>query len=89
MADERDRKAAADKHLAQTRKEVEERVAKAYEHETPTPTQAENDAAKIAAMGTPDLPTDPGAPIDQVTHQRAIEANKPGGDYQTRTKKPE
>ena len=44
---QRTSKEAADKSA----KDVEARVGLAYEHEEPTPTQAENDAAKLAALG--------------------------------------
>jgi len=96
---EADRKANAEKTLSEQRKEIDERVAQAYEHEDPTPTQAENDAAKLAATNQEPEPPPP-PPEGGVTQQpagsqsqrRSVEANKPGSGYDTRStehKKPE
>jgi hypothetical protein len=87
-ADERlrDKKAADEKYLADQKQTVAQRVAKAYEHETPTPTQEENDAAKLASLGqTPEEPPPP--PEGGVTGQqrRNVEAQPAGGGYQTRS----
>jgi len=90
---EADKKARIDKQLADTKTTVEERVAKAYEIETPTPTQEENDAAKLAAMGQePDPPPPPeggvqsssGAAAGSKTGTKTVEAERPGG-YSTRS----
>jgi len=59
-------------------------VAEAYDHEDPTPTQMENDAAKVAAMhggSTPEGGGDPQAA--EAKRKKELEANRPGG-YQTR-----
>jgi hypothetical protein len=55
-----------DKHnkegVEQTAAEVQERVAKFYDHEDPTPTQMENDLAKVAAMNMGSIPEGGGDP---------------------------
>jgi hypothetical protein len=58
---DRRNKETADK----TAKEVQERVAKAYEIETPTPTQMENDLAKLSAMNMGTIPEGGGDPQSQ------------------------
>jgi hypothetical protein len=89
---EADKKARIDKSLANTKATVEERVAKAYEHEDPTPTQEENDAAKLMAMGQDPGEVNPppegvaaAAPSGAAAKPgtKTVEAEKPGG-YQTR-----
>jgi hypothetical protein len=88
---EADKKARIDKSLANTKATVEERVAKAYEIETPTPTQEENDAAKLAALGQEPEEPPPEPPVQNGTQSaqpkpgtKTVEAEKPGG-YSTRT----
>ncbi|HVG51643.1 MAG TPA: hypothetical protein VM867_08425 [Xanthobacteraceae bacterium] len=95
---EEQRKSDNDKRLKDSRASTEERVAKAYEHEDPTPTQEENDAAKIAALGgsIADLPEGSGWEPSHlpaaaetkkgVSAKRNVEANQPaqGSGYQTR-----
>ena len=94
---EEQRKSDNDKRLKDSRAQTEERVAKAYEHEDPTPTQEENDAAKIAALGgsIEELPEGSGwTPSQQQAAEtkkgepakRNVEANAPaqGSGYQTR-----
>lgn len=78
--------------------EIEKRVAKAYEHETPTPTQAELDAAMETILYTEPLPPGSGLtpvpppPPDELTplepKRRTIEADKPGAGYATRAAAP-
>jgi hypothetical protein len=48
--------------VEKTNKEVQERVAKAYEIEQPTPTQMENDLAKLSAMNMGTIPEGGGDP---------------------------
>jgi hypothetical protein len=81
-----------EKYLAESRATTEERVAKAYEIETPTPTQEENDAAKLSALGqTPEPPpegvTGAAQPtqMGQQPQKRNVEANQPSGGYNTRS----
>jgi hypothetical protein len=77
-------------------KDVQERVAKAYDHETPTPTQAENDAAMSRQMGQQDLPEGSGFtpapspyPTAEQQKRKNLEATQPAaGGYATRSSTP-
>jgi len=96
--DEANRQKDAKERASKSATEVQERVAKAYDHEDPTPTQEENDAAKVAAGGGGDLvpPGDSGWVEGDTQHyaegtkKKQSEAEKPaGGNYQTRTATPQ
>jgi hypothetical protein len=54
--------------VEKTNKEVQERVAKAYEIEQPTPTQMENDLAKLSAMNMGEIPNGGGDPQSTIQH---------------------
>jgi hypothetical protein len=62
-------------------------VAEAYDHEDPTPTQEENDKAKLDAIHIPDGAGDPQSA--EAKRKKELEANKqPGQGYQTRAATP-
>jgi hypothetical protein len=85
---EADKKARIDKALADNKKSVEERVAKAYEIETPTPTQEENDAAKLAALGQESGEVNPppeGMATQQPASKKTSEAAPAASSYSTRS----
>ena len=54
--------------VEKTAAEVEERVAKFYDHEDPTPSQMENDLAKVAAMNMGSIPPGGGDPQHSQQH---------------------
>jgi hypothetical protein len=61
-------------------------VEQAYDHEEPTPTQAENDAAKKAAMYQPEGSGDPQMVKDaEAKKKKDMEAANRPGSYQTKT----
>ena len=64
-------------------------VAQAYDHEDPTPTQEENDAAKLEAIFQPPGSGDPQQAEQKrkEREQKELEAQKSGG-YQTRAANP-
>ena len=63
-------------------------VAQAYEVETPTPTQEENDAAKMAAIYQPEGSGDPQSVKDADAKKKSMEAKPAGAGYQTRAATP-
>jgi hypothetical protein len=95
--EERERRAAEAKQkadqqnketLEQSQRSTAERVEKASEHEQPTPTQEENDRAKLAVSGGQQNPNF-GQPLPADVQKRQSEANKPSsGGYQTKSSGP-
>lgn len=70
-------------------REQAEIVAEAYDVETPTPTQMENDQAKVAAMHGGSIPEGGGDPQmakeAEAKKKKDMEASKSPAGYQTKT----
>jgi hypothetical protein len=85
---EEERQKAIEKRVADQGKEREKQAKEAYEHDDPTPTQEELDAAKLAAMpGEPDPEAPPPAGFTR-TKTITPEHSQERAGYSTKASEP-